>query len=132
MILLLTADSVDTLLPTISSRCEILRLRPVPVQLLEKELQTRWHLTEENARLYAHISNGRTGLALQMAHSPDMLEKRKTWADEFFRLLPLNRRERFGERTHEPAVGKASALSCRSGFLWPRIRCWRSTDWKAN
>jgi DNA polymerase-3 subunit delta' len=95
VILLLTADSVDTLLPTISSRCEILRLRPVSVQQLEKELRTRWHLSEESARLYAHIANGRTGLALQMAQSPDILEKRKTWADEFFRLLPLNRRERF-------------------------------------
>ena len=95
MILLLTADSADALLPTISSRCEILRLRPVSIDLLEKELQTRWHLSAENARLYAHISNGRTGLALQMANDPEIMDKRKLWADEFFRLLPFNRRERF-------------------------------------
>ncbi len=94
VILLLTADSADALLPTISSRCEILRLRPIPVELLEKELQTRWHLPAE-ARLYAHISNGRTGLALQMANDPEIVDKRKMWADEFFRLLPLNRRDRF-------------------------------------
>ncbi|MBP9040682.1 MAG: DNA polymerase III subunit delta' [Anaerolineaceae bacterium] len=95
VILLLTADSADALLPTISSRCEILRLRPIPVELLEKELQTRWHLPAEDARLYAHISNGRTGLALQMANDPEIVDKRKMWADEFFRLLPLNRRDRF-------------------------------------
>lgn len=95
VILLLTADSADALLPTISSRCEILRLRPIPVEWLEKELQTRWHLPPEDARLYAHISNGRTGLALQMANDPEIVEKRKIWADEFFRLLPLNRRDRF-------------------------------------
>lgn len=95
VILLLTADSADALLPTISSRCEILRLRPVPVNLLEKELISRWSLPQEDARLYAHISNGRTGLALQMANDPEIMEKRKSWADEFFRLLPLNRRERF-------------------------------------
>lgn len=95
VILLLTADSADALLPTISSRCEILRLRPVPVNLLEKELVARWNLPEEDARLYAHISNGRTGLALQMANDPEIVEKRKSWADEFFRLLPLSRRDRF-------------------------------------
>jgi DNA polymerase-3 subunit delta' len=95
VILLLTADSADALLPTIASRCEILRLRPVPIELLEKELQARWHLPAESARLYAHISNGRTGLALQLANDPEIMEKRKMWADEFFRLLPLNRRERF-------------------------------------
>ncbi len=95
VILLLTADSADALLPTISSRCEILRLRPIPVERLEKELQTRWHLPAEDARLYAHISNGRTGLALQMANDPEIVDKRKMWADEFFRLLPLNRRDRF-------------------------------------
>ncbi len=95
VILLLTADSTDALLPTISSRCEILRLRPVPVNLLESELKSRWHLADDDARLYAHISGGRTGLALQMAHDPEIMEKRKTWADEFFRLLPLNRRDRF-------------------------------------
>lgn len=95
VILLLTADSADALLPTIASRCEILRLRPVPVELLEKELQSRWQLPAESARLYAHISNGRTGLALQMANDPEIMDKRKLWADEFFRLLTLNRRERF-------------------------------------
>lgn len=95
VILLLTADSADTLLPTISSRCEILRLRPVPVELLENELVSRWNIPQEKAHLYAHISNGRTGLALQMANDPEIMEKRKNWTDEFFRLLPLNRRERF-------------------------------------
>ncbi len=95
VILLLTADSADALLPTISSRCEILRLRPVPVNSLATELISRWHLSEEDARLYAHISDGRPGLALQMANDPEIMEKRKSWADEFFRLLPLNRRDRF-------------------------------------
>lgn len=95
VILLLTADSADSLLPTISSRCEILRLRPVPVEILENTLITRWGIAAEDARLYAHLSSGRPGLARQMAADPAMLEKRRGWLDEFLRLLPLNRRERF-------------------------------------
>jgi DNA polymerase-3 subunit delta' len=95
VILLLTADSADSLLPTISSRCEILRLRPVSVEVLEEALVSRWKLSPEDARLYAHLSSGRPGLALQMAADPAMLEKRRTWVDELLRILPLNRRERF-------------------------------------
>jgi len=95
VILLLTADSADSLLPTISSRCEILRLRPVAVEVLEEALISRWNLSPEDARLYAHLSSGRTGFALQMAADPAMLEKRRAWVDELLRILPLNRRERF-------------------------------------
>ncbi len=95
VILLLTADSADSLLPTISSRCEILRLRPVPVEILENALVTRWGIAAQDARLYAHLSSGRPGLARQMAADPAMLEKRRGWLEEFLRLLPLNRRERF-------------------------------------
>lgn len=95
VILLLTADSADSLLPTISSRCEILRLRPVPVETLENALMTRWGIAAQDARLFAHLSSGRPGLARQMAADPATLEKRRGWLDEFLRLLPLNRRERF-------------------------------------
>lgn len=95
VILLLTADSADSLLPTISSRCEILRLRPVAAEVLEEALVSRWKLSPEDARLYAHLSSGRAGLALQMAADPAMLEKRRAWVDELLRILPLNRRERF-------------------------------------
>ncbi len=95
VILLLTADSPDNLLPTISSRCEILRLRPVAIETLNAALQTRWQIPTENAEMIAHLANGRTGLALQMAADPELIEKRSAWVDELIRLLPLNIRERF-------------------------------------
>jgi DNA polymerase III subunit delta' len=95
VILLLTADSPDNLLSTISSRCEILRLRPVSMDILENALQSRWNIPQDQARLLSHISNGRTGLALQMVKDPALIEKRSTWLDELIRMLPLNTRDRF-------------------------------------
>jgi len=95
VILLLTADSPDNLLPTIASRCEILRLRPVPIEKLQDALQSRWHYDLEKSALLAHLSNGRTGLALRMAADSDLVEKRAAWVDELLRLIPLNIRERF-------------------------------------
>ncbi len=95
VILLLTADSPDNLLPTISSRCEILRLRPVSIEKLESALQTRWNLPAERASLIAHLSNGRAGLAVRMSTDAELVEKRAAWVDELMRLMPLSIRERF-------------------------------------
>lgn len=95
VILLLTADSPDNLLPTIASRCEILRLRPVPIEKLQESLQSRWGYDPKKSALLAHLANGRTGLALRMAADADLVEKRAAWVDELLRLMPLNIRERF-------------------------------------
>lgn len=95
VILLLTADSPDNLLPTISSRCETLRLRPVSIEKLQDALQNRWNLPPERARLIAHLSGGRTGLALKMTEDAELVERNAAWVDELLRLLPLNIRERF-------------------------------------
>jgi DNA polymerase-3 subunit delta' len=95
VILLITADSPENLLPTIASRCEILRLRPVAIETLESALISRWTLPTDQARLLAHISNGRTGLAFKMLKEPELLEKRSAWVNEFLRTIPLNLRDRF-------------------------------------
>ena len=95
VILLLTADSPDNLLPTIASRCETLRLRPVSIEKLEDALQSRWSLSPERARLIAHLSGGRTGLALRMAQDQELVERNAAWVDDLLRLMPLNIRERF-------------------------------------
>ena len=67
VILLLTADSTESLLPTISSRCETLRLRPTSIETLTSVLNEREKLSPEKAALYAHIANGRPGIALRLA-----------------------------------------------------------------
>lgn len=96
VVLLLTSDTVDSLLPTIASRCEIIRLRPVAVDVLEEALLNRWNLPAEKARHYAHLASGRTGSALQMESDAEILNARAAWVEELLRLLPLSRRERFG------------------------------------
>lgn len=79
VILLLTADSAESLLPTISSRCEILRLRPVSIETLASALVEQHQLPPEKAALYAHIANGRPGIALRLGSDPKTDEKRTNW-----------------------------------------------------
>ncbi len=93
-ILLLTADNAEQLLPTIVSRCEILRLRPLTVDAVAEFLQTR-QVDPEKARLLAHLSGGRPGYALRLSSDEKALLFRAEKLDDLARLLAAKRRERF-------------------------------------
>jgi len=93
-ILLLTADTPEQLLPTIASRCEILRLRALPVSAIEVDLLARG-VDEERARLLAHISGGRPGYARKLVDDITLLEKREERLDDLQTLLPAPRVEKF-------------------------------------
>jgi DNA polymerase-3 subunit delta' len=62
----LVTASPQALLPTIRSRCQTLRLGPLPPALLEAYLKERAGLTEEEARLRAMVSGGSIGSALAL------------------------------------------------------------------
>lgn len=95
VILLATAESPELLLETIVSRCEVLRLRPLPLETVSQALQSRWNLPTTDAELLAHLSHGRVGYALHLHHHPDRLEKRQAWLDEHAQLLSASRATRF-------------------------------------
>ncbi len=65
VILVLTADTPEQLLPTIVSRCEVVRLRPLSLETVESYL-TQHGADSDQARLIAHISGGRLGYALRL------------------------------------------------------------------
>ena len=94
VILLLTADSAESLLPTIVSRCEVLRLRPMPLERLKEELE-RSGIDEEEARLLAHLSSGRMGYALRLRNDPGLMDQRRESIKDLLDMLASNRRNRF-------------------------------------
>jgi DNA polymerase III subunit delta' len=94
VILLMTADSAESLLPTIVSRCEIMRLRPMPLARLQSELE-KHALSPSDARMLAHLSGGRLGYALRLKDDDAKMEQRRAFNEELVHLLGSNRRERF-------------------------------------
>src|SRR5512139_3597561 len=64
-VLILTADNPEQLLPTIVSRCEVLRLRPLKIEEIQRALESRG-MESGRAKLVAHISGGRFGYALRL------------------------------------------------------------------
>jgi DNA polymerase-3 subunit delta' len=95
VVLLVTAESSEALLPTIVSRCEVVRLRPVPLEQVSEGLQSHWNVDPEHARLLAHIASGRPGYACYLSQNPEILTQRQAWLDEQRALLSDNRVTRF-------------------------------------
>jgi DNA polymerase-3 subunit delta' len=93
-ILILTADAAEQLLPTITSRCEILRLRPLPIETVEQYLKDRG-VEAASSRLLAHISGGRPGYALRLMKDKEVLNFRTKRLDEMQTLLHSSLHERF-------------------------------------
>jgi len=126
VILVLTAESVESLLPTIVSRCEVMKLRPLSLDKLTHGLQSGWNLPEENARLLAHISLGRPGYAILFNENPDQLMRRGLWLEEHMNLLQSNRVERFSFAHHQ-SEDKASSRNKLQ--VW--LSLWRDIFLKA-
>jgi DNA polymerase-3 subunit delta' len=81
----------DNMLPTIVSRCQVLRLRPLPRQQVARALMQQTDLNAEQAALLAAWSGGHIGWALRMAASPEAIEHRR---ERLAALLELHRQPR--------------------------------------
>lgn len=95
VVLVLTAESAERLLPTIVSRCEVLRLRSLAAAQAAQGLQAGRGIDAEQARLLAHVSGGRPGYALRLHANPELLEQRRAWLADLCMLLETSRLERF-------------------------------------
>ncbi|MFN2159602.1 MAG: DNA polymerase III subunit delta' [Anaerolineales bacterium] len=95
VILILTADAAENLPPTVVSRCEVMRFRPPAVEELSEWLAKNLQVSREDADLFAHISSGAPGRAIQLHQEPDQLKKRNEIIREFYDLLNSDRVYRF-------------------------------------
>ena len=122
VVLILTAESPESLLPTIVSRCEVLRLSPLPLTAVSQGLQTGWNIPEEQARLLAHLSSGRPGYAVWLHQYPELLEKRQALLDDHQNLLNSNRAARFAYSEKLTKDKEATRLALQTWLsLWRDI-----------
>jgi DNA polymerase-3 subunit delta' len=115
VVLLLTAESAESLLPTISSRCETLRLRPLGLAEAAAGLE-RLGIPTERARLLAHLSGGRPGAALALHARPEALDERRAWLEGLAEALTGGRVARFAY-AHELSKDKPALLGALDAWL---------------
>jgi DNA polymerase-3 subunit delta' len=126
VILLLTADNAEQLLPTITSRCEIMRLRPLPVAAVEQHLSSQG-VEPSQASLLAHLSGGRPGYALRLLADANALDERVDRLNDLQKLLPATRIEKF-----DYAVKLAKDKDTFRGVLLLWLSYWRDVFLKAS
>ena len=80
MTLLLLADDLELLLPTIRSRCQVIELRPVPRATVAASLVAAG-LPEPRAVEVAALAGGRPGWAHRAAADPKLLQRRQETVD---------------------------------------------------
>ena len=85
-VLLLIAQGAGDLLPTIVSRCRVLKLRPVRREVVAAALQAEHGMAHEDAALLAALSGGRVGWALRMLEQPELLQQHQEQLDTLIAL----------------------------------------------
>jgi DNA polymerase-3 subunit delta' len=92
--LLLAADE-ERLLPTITSRCQRLELKPVSSGQVQDALVNSYNVDDDKAKLLARLCHGRLGWALCALADSDMLEQRSQRIDRLASLLTTGIEQRF-------------------------------------
>lgn len=82
----LCAPTTIAVLPTIRSRCQVLRFGPVAIDVLASALQTRNHLAPDEARTLAAYAQGAPGRAFRLADSPEARQQRGALLDLAVRI----------------------------------------------
>jgi DNA polymerase III subunit delta' len=91
----LVASDPSHLLPTIRSRCQLLRIGPVPRVELVRWLMDAWGLPKDQADALARLSGGFIGRAASFAREPDRVAWRRRIQSELATLLTRGRGDRF-------------------------------------
>jgi DNA polymerase-3 subunit delta' len=84
-LLILTTSNLSALLPTVVSRCQLLRFNRIPYQEIETELEKRFQLDPKLASYYARISRGSLGQAISLATGE--AKEIRNLGVEFLRLI---------------------------------------------
>lgn len=94
-LLLLTATSLESVLPTVVSRCAPLPLRPMAPEELAQRLHQTHQVDLPRARQVAAWAAGRVGYARRLLEDEQTYQEHASWLEDLEHLLPASHRERF-------------------------------------
>jgi DNA polymerase-3 subunit delta' len=131
VVLLLGARTVEELLPTIVSRCEILRLRCLSTPELENALKARGELGDE-AGLVAALAAGRPGWAIKFGKDPEWMQTRKQRLDDLTAILQMTRSDRFKQAEKLAKDGESLNYVLETWLAWWRDAVLASLETEAS
>lgn len=88
-VIILLAEEVDKLLPTVISRCQQIQLNKISDSIIEKEIE-KYGFNEEVSKLIARLADGSLGRAISLLDDEDFLENRKKILKTLYKLPELS------------------------------------------
>ena len=88
--IIITTNNLKALLPTIISRCQLLKLRPQGIERVTNYLVEKLGINQEEARVTATFSNGLIEMAKNIYYSDDFKRRRFKVIDITEKLLSTN------------------------------------------
>lgn len=97
-VIIVIAEQADQLLPTIISRCQLIRFDLIKTEHIEKSLKEN-NVPRELAKEISWLSFGKPGLAVEYYRNPELAELQKKRIKDFIKLskAPLITRFRYAE-----------------------------------
>lgn len=93
-VLILTAVDGNMLLPTITSRCQRLDLRPVATETIRRVLVKTYGVEEDEAHVVAHLAVGRVGWALRTSQDGEHRREQQRRLARLWKMGGASRVER--------------------------------------
>lgn len=115
VVVLLTSARPHALLPTIISRCQVLALRPLPLEQIARALVDHWGAQPEEAELLSRLSEGRLGWAVQWLHDQAARDER---ARRLEAAQQLPRQGRVQRLSYAEALTRTPAAIQPTLVLW--------------
>ncbi len=85
VVFVLVAESLQALLPTVVSRCQLVRFNLVPATQIEQALRLQFGVPAARARVLAALSGGRAARAAAWSKDPEALTERDAVVDRLVR-----------------------------------------------
>ena len=125
---ILIAESGVAVLPTIVSRCQMVRCNYLRADEIERALVERHQIAAERARVLALLADGRLGRALEWAKSDEKMEAR----DRLLDLLPaletgdliarLDAAEALSKESYLPELLDLAVFWYRDLLIWKQLQ----------
>ncbi|MFA4991513.1 MAG: DNA polymerase III subunit delta' [Candidatus Omnitrophota bacterium] len=111
-VLILTTAYLSGMLPTVLSRCRVLKFNLVGQSRIQEFLVRDRGFTEEEAVLYSHAALGSPGRAIAFKEKNLLAERDRVLNDFFFRKRALFKEEVLGDKNYPDAEESLGMLLC--------------------
>ncbi len=122
VIFILLTTNEKLLLPTVTSRCQRLKLSPLVASEIEAVLNSGWSVDPQKAKLLARLAHGCLGWAISAASDDSLLQQRAEKLDRMLDTISADYEKRFAY-----AANLATQFSQNRGSVQEILDSW--LDW---